>query len=90
MHTADVGTPPYVAPEVSGGNYGHKADIFSLGVIFFELTIPFPNDRERYECIDVLLENMVFPNDPRFENQVNLRNSLDFCTIFECFGLFLV
>lgn len=90
MQTADVGTPPYVAPEVSGGNYGHKADIFSLGVIFFELTIPFPNDRERYECIDVLLENMVFPNDPRFENQVNLRNSLDFCTIFECFGLFLV
>lgn len=36
--TKKCGTPGYVAPEVfAGRGYGHKADIFSCGSVFFNL-----------------------------------------------------
>jgi serine/threonine protein kinase len=43
-----VGTPYYLAPEVcDGSDYNEKSDIWSLGVVFYELCalrLPFPGD----------------------------------------------
>ena len=43
--TNRVGTELYMAPEVTAekGDYDNKADIYSLGLIFLELLVPFGN-----------------------------------------------
>ena len=35
--TKEVGTPAYWAPEVLTGEYGLSADVYSLGIITFEM-----------------------------------------------------
>lgn len=64
QHTDKVGTDLYMSPErVSGTEYNHKVDIYSLGVIFFELHYPFSTEMERAKvivnvlvlCVDVML-----------------------------------
>ena len=35
--TANVGTLSYMAPEISSGSYGHRVDIYSFGVILYEI-----------------------------------------------------
>ncbi|XP_004363520.2 eukaryotic translation initiation factor 2-alpha kinase 1 [Capsaspora owczarzaki ATCC 30864] len=46
--TSGVGTVTYAAPEqLNGNNYDYQADIYSLGIIFFELFCPFATDMER-------------------------------------------
>lgn len=47
-HTGNIGTHFYVSPEqMLGLKYDQKVDIFSLGVILFELNHPFVTEMER-------------------------------------------
>lgn len=47
-HTGNIGTHFYVSPEqMMGLKYDQKVDIFSLGVILFELNHPFTTEMER-------------------------------------------
>ena len=64
--TKDVGTASYVAPEVrsaGSGKYNEKADMYSLGVILLEMTVPFSTGMERAETLKSLQkEDHVLPS----------------------------
>ncbi|KAJ2722072.1 hypothetical protein GGI07_003559 [Coemansia sp. Benny D115] len=65
--TSNVGTITYAAPEQlreqqqQQNGYDEKADIYSLGIIFFELYYPFATAMERIVTIRQLREDGVFP-----------------------------
>lgn len=47
-HTGNIGSHFYMSPEqMNSFQYDHKVDIFSLGVILFELNYPFTTEMER-------------------------------------------
>lgn len=47
-HTGNIGSHFYMGPEQTAGKkYDQKVDIYSLGVIFFELHYPFVTEMER-------------------------------------------
>nr|XP_057934683.1 eukaryotic translation initiation factor 2-alpha kinase 3 [Doryrhamphus excisus] len=51
-HTGQVGTKLYMSPEqLSGHSYSHKVDIYSLGLILFELLHPFRTQMERVRTL---------------------------------------
>ncbi|PRD33055.1 UNVERIFIED_CONTAM: Eukaryotic translation initiation factor 2-alpha kinase [Trichonephila clavipes] len=51
-HTRDCGTDLYMSPEQrSKKNYNFKTDIFPLGIILYELLVPFQTRLERYKAI---------------------------------------
>lgn len=51
-HTAEVGTTLYMSPEqIARKPYDLKIDIFSLGLIFLELWIPFSTQMERIKTL---------------------------------------
>ncbi|XP_011057621.1 PREDICTED: eukaryotic translation initiation factor 2-alpha kinase isoform X1 [Acromyrmex echinatior] len=64
VHTACVGTHLYMSPEQMNGQktYNYKVDIYSLGIIFFELLIPFSTDMERIATLSNLKKS-IFPKD---------------------------
>ncbi|KAL0120953.1 hypothetical protein PUN28_008578 [Cardiocondyla obscurior] len=63
VHTACVGTHLYMSPEqMNGQMYNYKVDIYSLGIIFFELLIPFFTDMERIVALSNL-KKLIFPKD---------------------------
>lgn len=72
--TGKVGTSYYVAPELhesaSISQYGKEADIYSLGIIFFEmLHKPFETGMERDKTLkDIRSNNITFPDS------INIRN----------------
>ncbi|XP_004390710.1 eukaryotic translation initiation factor 2-alpha kinase 3 isoform X1 [Trichechus manatus latirostris] len=60
-HTGQVGTKLYMSPEqIHGNNYSHKVDIFSLGLILFELLYPFSTQMERVRTLSDV-RNLNFP-----------------------------
>ncbi|KAH0562566.1 hypothetical protein GP486_002750 [Trichoglossum hirsutum] len=69
--TTDIGTTLYVAPELrssSNGHYNDKVDMYSLGIIFFEICYPLKTAMERDHVIRNLREkDHVLP--PEFESE---------------------
>ncbi|XP_051830375.1 eukaryotic translation initiation factor 2-alpha kinase 3 [Antechinus flavipes] len=60
-HTGQVGTKLYMSPEqIYGNTYSHKVDIFSLGLILFELLYPFSTQMERVKILSDV-RNLKFP-----------------------------
>jgi eukaryotic translation initiation factor 2-alpha kinase 4 len=57
--TIGVGTPFYLAPEQEkiGSHYDHKVDMYSLGVIFFEMFTRFGTGMERVEVLKRVRDN---------------------------------
>lgn len=63
LHTACVGTHLYMSPEqMNGQSYNYKVDIYSLGIILFELLIPFLTEMERVVAL-MNLRKSIFPRD---------------------------
>ncbi|KAF1813189.1 Serine/threonine-protein kinase, partial [Eremomyces bilateralis CBS 781.70] len=57
--TKSIGTTFYVAPELrsnAGGSYNNKVDMYSLGIIFFEMCHPLKTAMERDKTIRALRE----------------------------------
>ncbi|KAL5121750.1 eukaryotic translation initiation factor 2-alpha kinase [Pleosporales sp. CAS-2024a] len=57
--TRSVGTALYVAPELSSnmtGSYNDKVDMYSMGIIFFEMCYPLATAMERDKTIRMLRE----------------------------------
>ncbi|XP_028994933.1 eukaryotic translation initiation factor 2-alpha kinase 3 [Betta splendens] len=60
-HTGQVGTKLYMSPEqLSGNSYSHKVDIYSLGLILFELLYPFRTQMERVRTLTEV-RKLLFP-----------------------------
>ncbi|KAL7303663.1 hypothetical protein TKK_0003807 [Trichogramma kaykai] len=61
-HTAQVGTTLYMSPEqMNGDHYNYKVDIYSLGIILFELLIPFDTEMERVVALSNLRKS-IYPD----------------------------
>lgn len=68
--TSEIGTTLYVADEVlnGNGNYNEKVDLYSLGIIFFEMIYQLGTAMERYTAIrNLRTPSIVFPSD--FDNK---------------------
>ncbi|KAJ7760657.1 kinase-like domain-containing protein [Mycena maculata] len=66
--TLEVGTRLYIAPEVQSRKRGPrnhtKADMYSLGIVFFEMNYKFSTGSERIAVIEDLRQPLVvFPSD---------------------------
>lgn len=65
--TRSIGTALYVAPELRtgvGGNYNEKVDMYSLGIILFEMCHPLGTAMERDQVIRQLREKQhTLPSD---------------------------
>ena len=60
-HTEEVGTELYMSPEqLAKKPYNNKVDIYSLGLILFELLVPFSTQMERIHTL-TKLRQLEFP-----------------------------
>ncbi|OAE21527.1 hypothetical protein AXG93_2116s1430 [Marchantia polymorpha subsp. ruderalis] len=75
--TGQVGTYFYTAPEVDQGlpHVDVKVDMYSLGVVFFELWTPFSTQMERFVTLNELKQHGNLPpnwSSPEFVQQATL------------------
>ncbi|XP_053327454.1 eukaryotic translation initiation factor 2-alpha kinase 1 [Spea bombifrons] len=81
-HTLGVGTWLYAAPEqLQGSHYDFKSDMYSVGIIFFEIFHPFGTEMERVEVLTALRDG-IFPQSfeehwPTQSNFIRLLTSTD-------------
>lgn len=75
----EIGTPFYQSPElaIKGARYNQKVDMYSLGIIFFEMFYgPFETKMERAIVLNALRgPEIVFPSDwevKRTQNETKL------------------
>lgn len=66
--TLDIGTYAYIAPELYDDDekkyvYGKEVDVYSLGIILFEMCYPFNTEMERYEEISKIRVTRKAPLD---------------------------
>ncbi|CAN3365926.1 eIF-2-alpha kinase Gcn2p [Diutina catenulata] len=67
-----VGTVFYSAPEVATGDYDAKVDMYSLGIIFFEMCFPMATGMERAHILnDLRLKEIKFPQGFSDRRQAN-------------------
>lgn len=77
-HTEQVGTHLYMSPEqLRGRQYNYKVDIYSLGLIFFELLEVFGTEMERIQTLKSLRSSR-FPNGfaDKYPNEVSFSEFL--------------
>lgn len=65
-YTLNIGTQLYMAPEQLNGHkygykYNYKVDIYSLGLILFELLVAFSTEMERITIMKKLRQ-LIFPD----------------------------
>ena len=66
-----IGTRHYISPEQLTQNiYNHKSDMYSLGIIIFEMFYPFSTYMEREQALRKIYEKHEFPED--FATNTNL------------------
>lgn len=71
--TDNIGTPLYMSPELSATSertriskviYSHKVDVYSLGIIYFEMLYPFKTGHERISILqDLRKRDINMPQD---------------------------
>ncbi|KAJ3276953.1 hypothetical protein HDV01_000005 [Terramyces sp. JEL0728] len=64
--TSDIGTPVYIAPEILArtGKYNSKVDMYSLGIVFFEMIYPLTTGMQRAVVLrDLRNPDINFPED---------------------------
>lgn len=68
-HTAQVGTTLYMSPEqMAGKPYGQKVDIFSLGMILFEMLYSFSTQMERVRTL-MEIKKRIYPEDFKVQSE---------------------
>ncbi|CAD8146150.1 unnamed protein product [Paramecium pentaurelia] len=68
--TNNVGTPMYMAPEVKEDQYGPAADIYSLGIILFEMMWKIKTHSEKTKLIQALTKDSIIPFDLQKDHPV--------------------
>jgi translation initiation factor 2-alpha kinase 4 len=72
--TSEVGTPVYTAPEIMSGigRYNSKVDMYSMGILFFEMVFPMQTLMQRSVVLrDLRLPEIIFPPEFDFEKLKN-------------------
>ncbi|KAG1666506.1 Eukaryotic translation initiation factor 2-alpha kinase 1 [Nymphon striatum] len=71
--TFDIGTSYYISPEMKkSSNYSVKTDIYSLGVILYEMYTPFQTKMETDKSLKSLTESSVGEQILEFPDQLDL------------------
>ena len=75
IQSFNIGTPLYTSPEQEkGGNYNAKTDVYSLGLILFEMLAEFSTNHERYISFKQIKEKGEVPENykKKFESESDL------------------